>query len=93
MTTADTLALVDAERGRQRAKWGGRHHWGMGDCSSATVAVGAHAGDVPHLLRLAVLGEEFGEVARAVHDRDPEALARELVQVAAVAVAWREALG
>jgi hypothetical protein len=83
VTTDDALALVAAERDRQRAKWGGAHHWGHGDCS----------GDgFPEWVKLAVLGEEFGEVARAMHDQDRDLLARELEQVAAVAVAWREAL-
>jgi NTP pyrophosphatase (non-canonical NTP hydrolase) len=39
-----------------------------------------------------VLAEECGEVSRAVLDRDADALRLELVQVAAVAVAWLEAL-
>jgi hypothetical protein len=39
--------------------------------------------------RLAVLTEEVGEVARAIiDDEGDERLAEELVQVAAVAVAW-----
>jgi hypothetical protein len=38
-----------------------------------------------------VLGEEFGEVCRALNDgEDPSALRAELIQVAAVAVAWVE---
>jgi len=48
--------------------------------------------DCPDVLRLAALMEEVGEVARALQDADFEHLAIELVQVAAVAVAWREAL-
>lgn len=50
--------------------------------------------------KLAVLAEEFGEVARHVceHAIDPARLDRmklrkELVEVAAVAVAWAESLG
>lgn len=39
-----------------------------------------------------ILAEEFGEAARAVYESDPEALREELVQVAAVAVAWIEDL-
>lgn len=43
--------------------------------------------------RYVVLGEEFGEVARAMLDANPDAdLRDELVQVAAVAVAWAEAI-
>lgn len=78
------LALVDAERDRQRALWGRDHEWGKGDCSSPAVDEG---------VKLAVLAEELGEVARALLEGDRPGLARELVQVAAVAVAWREALG
>lgn len=38
-----------------------------------------------------VLGEEFGEVCMALNDKEPiENLRKELVQVAAVAVAWVE---
>ncbi len=40
---------------------------------------------------LAVLGEEFGEVARAINENDSKIhLREELVQVAAVCVAWIE---
>ena len=43
--------------------------------------------------RFAVLGEEFGEVAREVVEHGPEgSLRAELVQVAAGAVAWIEAI-
>lgn len=65
---------VVAERTRQDAKWGG----------------------VPGIDRLdehtyaAVLGEEFGEVCKAWLERDLAALRTELVQTAAVALAWVE---
>jgi hypothetical protein len=78
------FAAIDAERRRQQAKWGGDHEWGRGDCSSPLVA---------GVVKAAVLSEECGEVARAVLDNDPEQLRRELVQVAAVAVAWLELIG
>jgi len=81
VTRDDVVALIDAERTRQSDKWHGPHPWGSGDCSSA---------DVAPTVKAAVLGEECGEVARAVLDRDDEQLRRELVQVAAVAVAWLE---
>ena len=45
---------------------------------------------VPDFLWLAILTEETGEVARALQDRGD--LHGELVQVAAVAVAWLEAI-
>lgn len=48
--------------------------------------------DCPDVLRLAALGEELGEVCRAVHDGDQAALARELTQLAGVALAWGVAL-
>lgn len=74
---------IDTERGQQRLKWNGEHDWGAGDCSSP---------DVPIAAKVAVLSEECGEVARAVLDRDSDALRRELTQVAAVAVAWLEGM-
>ena len=40
-----------------------------------------------------ILGEEVGEVCKALNDNEPvENLRAELIQVAAVAVAWAEAL-
>ena len=78
------LDAIRAERARQAAKWDGEHEWGYGDCSSP---------GVPTPVKVMVLGEEFGEVARAVLDSAPLAELRdELVQVAAVAVAWLEGL-
>jgi hypothetical protein len=79
----EAFTAIRAERRRQAEKWGGRHPWGVGDCSSLGVA---------DTVKAAVLAEECGEVARAVLDSDPESLRNELVQVAAVAVAWLEAL-
>jgi NTP pyrophosphatase (non-canonical NTP hydrolase) len=67
---------ITDERTRQDAKWGG----------------------VPGLERrddhtyAAVLGEEFGEVCKAWLERDTDALRAELIQTAAVAVAWVEEL-
>jgi hypothetical protein len=83
MSRAAIYTLIDAERERQRAKWAGSHEWGAGDCSSP---------DVAPIVRAAVLSEECGEVARAVLDQDDGALRAELVQVAAVAVAWLEGM-
>lgn len=71
------------ERIRQDEKWNTIHLWGMGDCSSPMV-------DEP--VKVAVLAEECGEVARAVLERDNANLKTELIQVAAVAVAWLEML-
>lgn len=83
MNRADVFAAITEERARQRRKWSGSHEWGMGDCSGRGVS---------DEVKLAVLGEEFGEVARALLDRKPDDLRRELTQVAAVAVAWLESL-
>lgn len=44
----------------------------------------------PQTSKLAVLAEEFGEVARAILERDEVNLREELVQVAAVTIAWLE---
>lgn len=77
-------SAIDEERSRQRRKFAGLHHWGEGDCSSD---------QVPEIVKAAVLAEECGEVSRAVLDHAPLVQLRaELVQVAAVAVAWLEAL-
>jgi hypothetical protein len=45
-----------------------------------------------NLLWFAILGEEFGEAAKEVLELRDDLLREELVQVAAVAVAWIEAL-
>ena len=77
----ETLAEVRRERWRQEcAIRTGKIPW---DCANPLVSDDA---------KLAVLGEEFGEVARALLE-DRGTLRGELIQVAAVAVAWAEALG
>ena len=83
MTREDALVMVLAERKRQHERWHREHEWGFGDCSSV---------NLPAITKAAVLGEECGEVQRAVLDRDNDSLRVELVQVAAVAVAWLESL-
>ena len=45
---------------------------------------------VPEEIMLTVLTEEVGEVARAILEKDQEALQAELVQVAAVCCKWLE---
>lgn len=48
---------------------------------------------LPPLKWNSILGEEVGEAAKALNDHeDPDALIAELTQVAAVAVAWIEAI-
>ena len=75
--------LIGAERSRQQKAWNREHEHGYGDCSSDRVT---------EPIKAAVLGEEYGEVCRALLDGDAEGLRNELVQVAAVAVAWLEGL-
>ncbi len=70
------LVEVSAERDRQDAKWGGEP--GTERRDDHTYA--------------AVIGEEFGEVCQAWIERDTSALRKELVQLAACAVAWVEEL-
>lgn len=73
------LALVDAERDWQEAN---------------RMLTAAHS-SCPDMLRLTALMEEVGEVARCFNDGEIEGcreLRDELVQVAAVCVAWIEAL-
>lgn len=83
MNRLEAIALIHDERERQIDKWGRAHQWGNGDCSGD--------GITPEL-KTVVLLEEVGEVARAVFERDAWNLREELVQVAAVAVAWLESL-
>lgn len=72
----DPLQDVMAERARQDAKWGEQNH--------------------KDLYWLGILSEEVGELARNLIDPQTPLLERkareELVQVAAVAVAWLECM-
>jgi NTP pyrophosphatase (non-canonical NTP hydrolase) len=75
----DVLAEVGRERSRQeQLKAKGKFTY---TCADAEMTDGQ---------RLAVLVEEVGEVARAMNDG--KGLREELIQVAAVAVAWVEAI-
>lgn len=81
---AEIYELIEDERLRQHDKFNEPHAWGFGDCSSH---------QVPPIVKAAVLTEECGEVARAVLDElDDTELIAELVQVAAVSIAWLSAL-
>ena len=82
MTGPEILAAVTAERVRQSRLWDREHDWGYGDCSSPQVSAP---------VKVAVLTEECGEVARAALDGTVD-LKDELVQVATVCFAWLEAL-
>lgn len=78
------LGLVADERDRQIAKWGGRD----GD--------GVENPNMSNYVRLRVLAEEFGEVAEAMgrpeDGNGKRDLRTELIQTAAVCVAWLEAM-
>lgn len=81
MTRDRIYRLIDAERERQEQKFGGHHAHGRGSCASA---------DVPLAVKVAVISEECGEVARAFLNGNTGGLRDELIQVAAVAVAILE---
>ncbi len=80
---ANIYKAIDAERERQSEMWSKPHAWGQGDASSS---------DVEPMTKVAVLTEELGEVARAALDLDNNQLQVELVQLAAVAIAWLEGM-
>ena len=50
------------------------------------------ADKIPDSMKVTILVEEIGEVAKAVQDKDRDNLREELVQVAALAVAWLTSL-
>ena len=77
------LKAIMQEREAQKAQWDKEHSWGYGDCSS---------NDVEDIVKSSVLSEECGEVSRAVLDCNQKSLRKELIQVAAVAVAWLESM-
>lgn len=77
------FAAIVAERARQERKWGQAHEHGKGSCASP---------DVDEFVKVAVLTEELGEVARALMDNERENLKTELVQLAACCAAWLELL-
>jgi hypothetical protein len=79
MKHSTALCAIHDERARQEQLYG-----------DGTLEWIASRPDCPNELRLAALMEEVGEVARAYHDGKD--LQTELVQVAAVAVAWLEGI-
>lgn len=79
MTRADVINAVDAERDRQEKL-----------LADGTIPALCSQPDCADVLRLAALMEEVGEVGRAILDRENDGLIEELIQVAAVAVAWVE---
>lgn len=48
----------------------------------------AYDKECPLIVRLAMLTEEVGEVARAIQELDEQNLKEELVQIAAIAISW-----
>jgi hypothetical protein len=75
----EAVGLVANERREQEKKWGGS----AGDCSNP---------DTPHLRRLAILGEEYGEYAKSILDEDENGMLEEIVQVTAVGCAIIEGM-
>ena len=83
MLTPQIASAVAAERVRQRNLWDRDHDHGHGDCSSP---------NVPTMVKIAVLSEECGEVARAALDQNEDNLRAELIQVMAVCHAILEGI-
>jgi hypothetical protein len=100
-STADVLAEIADERERQDAKWGEQSHpdgtghkkfAAMRDAARAACERAAAHGSVTengYVTWRHILREEFYE---ALAETDPKALRAELIQVAAVATAWVEAI-
>jgi hypothetical protein len=82
MSITEITVAIACERDRQNRLL--REGKIANDCASPNV--------LP-VYKVAVLGEEFGEVCKAVIERqDKEQLIKELVQIAAVSIAWLESL-
>jgi hypothetical protein len=92
--TADVLAEVAAERHRQDQRWGEQNHPdGTGPAWAGDAALARkeckHAADSGDLSWRHILLEE---VAEATAEQESVRLRQELIQVAAVAVAWAQAI-
>ncbi len=102
--TDDVLTEVAAERLRQNAKWGEQNHpdgTGVRDLREilTTVLHGRPSEEAKRLNEIAVAQDALTwafilmeEVLEALEERDPAQLRGELIQVAAVAAAWVEAI-
>ena len=100
MPDLDTvLADIRAERARQDAKWGEQNHpdgtgpGAMRDRTDAGTTADAAKGNCERMFaegRGTYLDIFYEEVCEAAEEDDPAKLRAELVQVAAVAVAWIE---
>ena len=95
MTRPDILPEIAAERARQDAKWGEQNHpdgtgmlGDLGRANRAKMACNSAASNGTLTYRH-ILDEEVRE---AFAEYDPAKLRAELVQVAAVAVAWIECI-
>jgi hypothetical protein len=92
--TAGVLVEIAAERERQNAEWGEQNHEDgthrarrmFADRARASCQDAAAAGDVTWLDIL------WKEISETFAEEDPDQLRAELVQVAAVTVAWVEAI-
>lgn len=92
--TNQVLLEVLSERQRQDDRWGEQNHPNGTDKSYGSLALAAKteceaAHRIGVLTYADILKEEFWE---AMSEEDPERLREELIQVAAVAVAWVEKL-
>jgi len=92
----DTVLLeLEAERLRQDRKWGEQNHRdGTGNASQVLGARIARANCQERSARGCVTWADIleEEMAEALAESDPARLREELVQVAAVAVSWVEAI-
>jgi hypothetical protein len=78
VTRSEVFARIEAERLRQRAKFGDRAICGVAKAEP--------------FFALGILTEEVGEVARSLLDSRGTVDKDELIQVAAVVVGWLEGL-
>jgi len=102
--TDDVLTEVAAERLRQDERWGEQNHpdgTGVVPLRASLIAIllGRPSEEAKKLNAVAVRQDALTwnlilleEVLEALEERDPERLREELVQVAAVAVGWCEAI-
>lgn len=100
--TEKVLAEVAAERHRQDAKWGQQNHPDLSSDSDLGLAVRTYAAEADdwkdvnaervYADALSWDGILLEEVFEALAESNPAKLRAELVQVAAVAAAWIEAI-
>ncbi len=97
----DVLEEVYLERERQDAKWGEQNHpngtgeGALRDLTDAGCSAGAAQGNCERMFaeKRGTFADIFWEeVAEAMEEEDPKKLRKELIQVAAVAVSWIQAI-